>query len=284
MSIIFDPADRGASQNAAQGHVAQGGAAQNGAAQEIPASVRNAMELNPNAAQSAGEQGGEQTPSAPTWRYEVNTPEEFQKFVQLSSQGAVIFALYAPHSPSSLQMLEGVQKLVDSAAGSMICAAVDVTKLPEAAQAFGVSGVPAGVAVLAGRPAPIYAALDRGDLEGARAAYRKAIAENPGDKEAKLGLEQVELLARVKDLDMATERAAAAADPMNIDAAFNVADLDLVGGHVEDAYNRLLRLFSAVGPDDKARVRERLVQLFDVVGASDPRTVKARAALTMALF
>ena len=344
MSIIFDPADRGASQNAAQGNVAQGGAAQNGAAQngaaqEIPASVRNAMELNPNAAQnaatqnvaaqSAGAQGGEQTPSAPTWRYEVNTPEEFQKFVQLSSQGAVIFALYAPHSPSSLQMLEGVQKLVDSAAGTMICAAVDVTKLPEAAQAFGVSGVPAGVAVLAGRPAPIYtgpvsaedlgdvlsqvlqlaaqyqlpggfdpvvpedekplhaeavAALDRGDLEGARAAYRKAIAENPGDKEAKLGLEQVELLARVKDLDMATERAAAAADPMNIDAAFNVADLDLVGGHVEDAYNRLLRLFSAVGPDDKARVRERLVQLFDVVGASDPRTVKARAALTMALF
>ena len=233
MSIIFDPADRGASQNAAQGNVAQGGAAQNGAAQEIPASVRNAMELNPNAvqnaaAQSAGAQGGEQAPSAPTWRYEVNTPEEFQKFVQLSSQGAVIFALYAPHSPSSLQMLEGVQKLVDSAAGSMICAAVDVTKLPEAAQAFGVSGVPAGVAVLAGRPAPIYtgpvsaedlgdvlsqvlqlaaqyqlpggfdpvvpedekplpplhaeavASLDRGDLEGARAAYRTAITENPG--------------------------------------------------------------------------------------------------------
>jgi len=53
---------------------------------------------------------------------------------------------------------------------------------------------------------------------------------------------------------------------------------------VEDSYNRLLRLFSAVGPDDKVRVRERLVQLFDVVGASDPRTVKARAALTMALF
>lgn len=30
MSIIFDPADRGASQNAAQGNVAQGSAAQNG--------------------------------------------------------------------------------------------------------------------------------------------------------------------------------------------------------------------------------------------------------------
>lgn len=334
MSIIFDPADRG--QNAgAQNNAARSGAQTAQAEAHIPASVRNAVELNPaSGTQGSVASSGAQpdAPAAPTWRYDVNTPEEFQKFVQLSSQGAVIFALYAPHSPSSLQMLEGVQKLVDSAAGSMICAAVDITKLPEAAQAFGVSGVPAGVAVLGGRPAPIYtgpvsaedladvlsqvlqlaaqyqlpggfdpavpedekplpplhaeavAALDRGDLPAAREAYRKAIAENPGDKEAKLGLEQVELLARVKDLDLATERAAAASDPMNIEAAFNVADLDLVGGHVEDAYNRLLRLFSAVGADDKKRVRERLVQLFDVVGASDPRTVKARAALTMALF
>ena len=271
MSIIFDPADRGASQNAAQGNVAQGGAAQNGAAQEIPASVRNAMELNPNAAQSAGEQGGEQTPSAPTWRYEVNTPEEFQKFVQLSSQGAVIFALYAPHSPSSLQMLEGVQKLVDSAAGTMICAAVDVTKLPEAAQAFGVSGVPAGVAVLAGRPAPIYTG--------------PVSAEDLGDV-----LSQVLQLAAQYQLpggfDPVVPDDEKPLPPLHAEAvaALDRGDLDLVGGHVEDAYNRLLRLFSAVGPDDKARVRERLVQLFDVVGASDPRTVKARAALTMALF
>lgn len=60
MSIIFDPADRGASQNAAQGNVAQGGAAQ-----EIPASVRNAMELNPNAAQSAGNRVASRPPPLP---------------------------------------------------------------------------------------------------------------------------------------------------------------------------------------------------------------------------
>ena len=118
-------------------------------------------------------------------------------------------------------------------------------------------------------------ALDAGDYEGARAAYKQAISDNPGDKEAKLGLEQVELLARVKNLDMAAERAAAAADPLNIEAAFNVADLDVVGGHVEDAYARLLRLFKAVPADEKTRVRERLVQLFDVVGTADARTVKA---------
>ena len=82
----------------------------------------------------------------------------------------------------------------------------------------------------------------------------------------------------------AAERAAAAADPLNIEAAFNVADLDVVGGHVEDAYARLLRLFKAVPADEKTRVRERLVQLFDVVGTADARTVKARAELTVALF
>ena len=152
MSIIFDPADRG--QNAgAQNNAARGGAQAAQAEANIPASVRNAVELNPaSGTQGSAASSGAQpdAPAAPTWRYDVNTPEEFQKFVQLSSQGAVIFALYAPHSPSSLQMLEGVQKLVDSAAGRMICAAVDITKLPEAAQAFGVSGVPAGVAVLGG--------------------------------------------------------------------------------------------------------------------------------------
>ena len=94
----------------------------------------------------------------------------------------------------------------------------------------------------------------------------------------------MELLARVKNLDMASERAAAAADPLNIETAFNVADLDVVGGHVEDAYARLLRLFKAVPADEKTRVRERLVQLFDVVGTADARTVKARAELTVALF
>ena len=136
MSIIFDPADRGASQNAAQGNVAQGsaaqnGAVQNGAAQEIPASVRNAMELNPNAAQSAGEQGGEQTPSAPTWRYEVNTPRRVPEVRSALQPGRRDFCALRAALALLPADARGVQKLVDSAAGSMICAAVDVTKLPE---------------------------------------------------------------------------------------------------------------------------------------------------------
>ena len=67
----------------------------------------------------------------------------------MSTQGAVIFGLYAPHSPASLEMLDAVENLVNAAEGAMLLAAVDITKLPEAAQAFGMDGVPAGVAVIA---------------------------------------------------------------------------------------------------------------------------------------
>lgn len=304
---------------------------QEAGAQQIPASVSHLPDLAELANSAAAPTPTGQAP-APTWRVDINTPEDFQKYVQESSRGIVIFALYAQHSPASLQLVETLQKLVDSANGAVLLAAVDIIRLPEAAEAFGISGVPAGVAVLAGRPAPIYngpvteqelidvlsqllqlaaqyqlpggfeaivpeedkplpplhaealEALDAGDYDGARTAYRQALSENPGDKDAKLGLEQVNLLDRVKDLDPEAERAAAAADPLNITAAFNVADLDVTGGHVEDAYNRLLTLFSAVPAQEKNRVRSRLVQLFDVVGAGDERTIAARAKLTMALF
>ena len=96
MSIIFDPADRG------QNNAARGGAqaAPAGRTSRLGAQRRG---LNPTSGTqgSAVSSGNQPMPRRPTWRYDVNTPEEFQKFVQLSSQGAVIFALYAPHSPSS---------------------------------------------------------------------------------------------------------------------------------------------------------------------------------------
>ena len=65
---------------------------------------------------------------------------------------------------------------------------------------------------------------------------------------------------------------------MNIDAAFNVADLDLVGGHVEDS-TPCCACLAQWAPDDK-RVCVNASCSSSTVGVSDPRTVKARAALT----
>lgn len=126
--------------------------------------------------------------------------------------------------------------------------------------------------------------LEAGDLDGAEASYNRALAENPGDKDAKLALAQVHLLQRVSAMDANAVRQGAADDPQDIRAALDVADLDVSGGHVEDAFRRLLQLVRTTSGDEKDTVRERLVELFDVVGSEDPRVTTARGQLMRALF
>lgn len=126
--------------------------------------------------------------------------------------------------------------------------------------------------------------LEAGDLHGAEASYNKALAENPGDKDAKLALAQVHLLQRVSEMDANAVRQTAADDPQDIRAALDVADLDVSGGHVEDAFRRLLQLVRTTTGEEKDTVRERLVELFDVVGSEDPRVTTARGQLMRALF
>ena len=164
-----------------------------------------------------------------------------------------------------------------------------LTELVSLAQQNGVTGTAEPTATEEPAPLPPLHAeavekLEAGDLDGAQACYEKALAENPGDHEAKLALAQVHLLQRVSAMDAAAVREAAASDPSNVQAALDVADLDLSGGHVEDAFRRLLTIVRTTAGDDKDAARARLVELFDVVGADDPRVVAARAQLMRALF
>ena len=91
-------------------------------------------------------------------------------------------------------------------------------------------------------------------------------------------------MGRTRDADLAAARSAAADAPDDIDAQLLVADLDVSGGHVQDAFDRLLELVKRLDGDDRERVRERLLELFTVVGATDPRVASARRALATALF
>lgn len=132
--------------------------------------------------------------------------------------------------------------------------------------------------------AEAFEAIEAGEYPRAIAAYEKALVENPRDDDARAGLGQVRLLDRVQGLDLQAARAAAAASPSDVDAQFAVADLDIAGGHVEDAFDRLLELFAALPSDDRAPVRERLLELFGLVGDADPRVGAARRRLTSLLF
>ncbi|MFJ4174279.1 tetratricopeptide repeat protein [Microbacterium sp. NPDC089696] len=132
--------------------------------------------------------------------------------------------------------------------------------------------------------AEAFEAIERGDYAAAIIAYEKALAENPRDEDAIAGLGQVRLLDRVQSLDLQAARAAAAAGPLDVQAQFDVADLDLAGGHVDDAFGRLLDLFAQLPSAERAPVRERLVELFGLIGAADPRVVSARNRLSSLLF
>ena len=129
-----------------------------------------------------------------------------------------------------------------------------------------------------------YDAIERGDLDAASAAYRALLDQTPGDADAQAGLGQVELLRRTQGLDQKAVRQAAADQPDDVAAQSAVADLDLLGGHVEDAFARLLDLVRRLSGDERNAARTHLVGLFELVGNQDDRVAKARTALANALF
>jgi putative thioredoxin len=134
------------------------------------------------------------------------------------------------------------------------------------------------------RYAPAEDALAAGDLPRAIAEYQKLVDANPADVEAAAGLARARLIERTQDVDLNAARAAAAAAPDDVDAQILVADLDLLGGHVDDAFDRLVELVRRSAGDDRDRVREHLLGLFGAVGNDDPRVLRGRQKLASALF
>ena len=129
-----------------------------------------------------------------------------------------------------------------------------------------------------------FDAVEAADYPRAIAAYEKAIAQDPRDELAVAGLAQVALLHRLSGRSAAEIREAAGAEPTNAEAQMAVADLDLSGGHLTDAFDRLLDLYPSLGADDKNAVRQRLLDYFQVAGVTDPRVVAARRRLTALLY
>ncbi len=134
------------------------------------------------------------------------------------------------------------------------------------------------------RYAPAQDALERGDIDGAVAEYEKLVTANPHDTEAAGGLAMAKVLQRTQGVDLHAARAAAAADQDDIEAQTLCADLDLLGGHVDDAFVRLIDLVRRTSGAERDRARNHLIGLFAAVGNEDQRVLKARRDLASALF
>jgi putative thioredoxin len=263
--------------------------------------------------------------------------------LQRSTEVPVVIDFWAEWCEPCKQLSPLLEQLVVEYNGRLLLAKIDVDANQMLMQQFGVQGIPAVFAVVAGQALPLFQgaagkeqiqqtldqlvqvaeerfgltglavdpdaepgaapqpaavpagpydtlleaavrALDAGDFGGAVQAYKNVLSDDPGNSEAKLGLAQAELLHRVQGLDPQQTRKEAAEKPGDAQAQIAAADLDLVGGHVEDAFGRLIDTVRRTAGDERDTVRIRLLELFEVVGADDPRVSAARRALSRALF
>ncbi|GAB2952215.1 tetratricopeptide repeat protein [Streptomyces pseudoechinosporeus] len=313
------------------------------------AAVKAAQEAKAKAEQARAEtakQGGGGAVSAASLVIDVDEAGFERDVLQRSTEVPVVIDFWAEWCEPCKQLSPLLERLAAEYNGRFVLAKIDVDANQMLMQQFGIQGIPAVFAVVAGQALPLFQgaapepqirgtldqliqvaeqrfgltglavdpdaeagpgseaeaapevpagpydalleaavqALDAGDLGGAVQAYKNVLSDDPGNTEAKLGLAQAELLQRVQDVDPQQVRKDAADKPADVQAQIAAADLDLVGGHVEDAFGRLVDAVARTAGDDRDAARVRLLELFEVVGSDDPRVTAARRALARALF
>ena len=128
------------------------------------------------------------------------------------------------------------------------------------------------------------AAMERGDFETAGSWVEKWINRKPGDQMAKLGLAQVQLLQRIKDLNPQNVLAEASSSPNDLEKQIRAADIEIANGQNKEAFDRLIRAVKIFEGDEQKKAREHLLNLFLLVDPNNPDLIKARQQLASALF
>jgi putative thioredoxin len=126
-------------------------------------------------------------------------------------------------------------------------------------------------------------ALEKGDFSAALAEFDKLLQANPNDAEAKAGKAQVGLLARASAVDP-QEVLTRATTSDALDDQLSAADVEMVTGQVDAAFDRLLQQIRQTSGEDRNTARVRLLELFETLGNADERVLRARRELMAALF
>ncbi|WP_018252166.1 tetratricopeptide repeat protein [Salinispora mooreana] len=249
------------------------------------------------------------------------TEATFQaEVLERSLSTPVVVDFWAEWCEPCKQLSPVLERLAIEGGGAWVLAKVDVDANPRLAQMFRVQGIPMVYAVVGGQPVDAFSgvvpeaqlrqwiqavlkaggasvtetadprldeadeSLLNGDLDAAEQAYRKILAEAPSDAAAEAGLAQVGLARRVAGADPQAALAAAATATDDIDAQLLAADVEVLGGMAEQAYQRLVGLVRRTAGEDREKVRQHLVGLFSIAGPDDSAVALARRALASALF
>ena len=162
-----------------------------------------------------------------------------------------------------------------------------INKVLELAAQKGVGSAPTGEAAeipMEPEEQEAMAAMEKGDLITAQAAFEKWINRKPADQMAKLGLAQVQLMLRIKDLNPQNVLAEANSSPNDLEKQINAADIEIASGQNKAAFERLIRAVKIMTGDEQKRAREHLLTLFSIVDPANPDLIKARQQLASALF
>lgn len=129
-----------------------------------------------------------------------------------------------------------------------------------------------------------YELVQQGDYAAAATEYGRLAELDPTDTLAKRERSKALLLGRNVETNVAAVRQAAGDCPEDVQAQLAVADVDMIDGHCEDAFARLLDFIASGHADDVAVVRDRLLEYFAMLPSDDERLKRARRRLAALLF
>lgn len=245
--------------------------------------------------------------------------ENFQDVMSTSQAVPVIMVMWSPRSLESKPTLAMLEEIAREQAGKFQLVEVDIDKAPAIAQAFQIQGVPTVVALVGGRPVPLFqgaaakeqvlpivtqvleVAAQMGVTARIAVAAEDTVAPTPPEHEAPLAAEAagnlgeaiagwekvIELNPRDEDAKSHLSRvrfAARAYGERNADDPAARADAMFAAGDAAGAFDVLLDLLAATKDDEERdALRLRLLDLFRVAG-STPEVSKARTRLAMLLM
>lgn len=244
----------------------------------------------------------------------VGDEANFDEVMSVSQTVPVVIAMWSGRSLESKPVLAALEELARDFAGAFQFVKIDIEAAPQIARAFQVQAVPSVVALIGGRPIPLFqgsaskeqmrplidevtkAAAQMGVTGRIAVSAEQTSAPTPNEHLAPLALEAdgdlegamrawervVELNPRDGAAKTHLARVRLEARTASLDGADPMARADLLfsKGDAEAAFSLLLDLVEqGQTPEDKDGARLRLLDLFAVAG-NTPEVMKARMRLS----